>query len=231
MTSILQKFLTESPFLAIFVVAWVGAIASMGSCTLVRVPIVLGYVAGASDSRKRSFLLTLLFVLGSILSYMILGMLFGVIGNFAFRLVRISKYVLWILGALLFLTGLLISGLINLRVLSYHHHIRNRFKNASFVGAFLFGSIFALLEMPACPCCGALLIVIAGIVISKGSVAYSTVIFVSFALGQSIPLLAVGLSAGLVKYLTSKIARFEGHIRLVAGNVLMVLGIYFVIIA
>ena len=39
MTSILQRFLTESPFLAIFVVFWVGAIASLGSCTLVRMPI------------------------------------------------------------------------------------------------------------------------------------------------------------------------------------------------
>ena len=43
MTSILQRFLTESPFLAVFVVFWVGAIASLGSCTLVRMPIVLGY--------------------------------------------------------------------------------------------------------------------------------------------------------------------------------------------
>jgi hypothetical protein len=41
MISILQKFLTESPFWAVFVVFWVGAIASLGSCTLVRLPILL----------------------------------------------------------------------------------------------------------------------------------------------------------------------------------------------
>lgn len=232
MTSILQKFLTESPFWAVFVVFWVGAIASLGSCTLVRMPILLGYVAGASDSRKRSFLLTLLFVLGSILSYMILGMLFGIIGNFAFKLVRISKYVFWTLGILLFLTGLFISGLIRLKIFSSHHHIKRRFRNVGLLGAFLFGVVFTFLEMPACPCyCGALLLVIAGIVIPKGSIVYSTIIFLSFAIGQCLPLLAVGSSASLVKYLTPRIARFDGHIRLAAGNVLMLLGIYFLITA
>ena len=195
-------------------------------------PIVLGYVAGASDSRKRSFLLTLLFVLGSILSYMIVGMLFGIIGNFAFKLVRISKYVFWTLGIMLFLTGLFISGLVRLKRLSFHRHAKSRFKNMGFLGAFLFGVIFTFLEMPACPCyCGALLLVIAGVVIPKGSIFYSTIIFLSFVMGQCLPLLAVGSSASLVKYLSPKIARFDGYIRLVAGNVLMVLGIYFLITA
>jgi cytochrome c biogenesis protein CcdA len=232
MTSILQRFLTESPFFAIFVVFWVGAIASLGSCTLVRMPIVLGYVAGTSDSRRRSFLLTLFFVLGSILSYMILGTLFGVIGNFALRLVRISKYVFWTLGILLFVIGLFISGLVKLGVLSSHHHAKGRLKKVSFLGAFLLGTVFTFIEMPACPCyCGALLLVIAGIVIPKGSILYSTMIFLSFAIGQCVPLLAVGSSASLVKYLTPKIARFDSYIRLVAGNVLMVLGIYFLVTA
>jgi len=231
MTSILQRFLNESPFLAIFVVFWVGAIASMGSCTLVRMPVVLGYVAGTSDSRNKSFLLVLLFVLGSIFSYTVLGLLFGFIGNFATKLVQASKYIMWLLGVLMLLTGFFISGLIKLKRFFPHHHVKSKFKNASSFGAFLFGSIFALLEMPACPCCGAFIIVIAGIVIAKGSVFYSMIIFMSFAIGQSVPLLAIGSSTSLIKYITPKIARFEGHIRLVAGNILIILGIYFLTVA
>ena len=232
MTSILQKFLNESPFLAIFVVFWVGAIASLGSCTLLRMPALLGYVAGTSDSRRRSFFLSLFFVLGSILAYMVLGTLFGVVGNFAIRLVGVSKYIFWALGIMLFVTGLFISGLIRLKAFSEHHHIKSRFKSASSLGAFLFGMIFTFLEMPTGPCyCGALLLVIAGIVIQKGSIFYSMIIFLSFAIGQCAPLLAVGSSASLVKYLTPKITRFEGHVRLVAGNILMIIGIYFLVTA
>ncbi len=155
MTQILQQYLAESPVLAIFVVFWAGAVASLGSCTVIRMPIVLGYVAGASDSRNRSLFLSVLFILGCILSYTILGIFFGFIGNVAIRLVQISKYVFWVLGGLLFLVGLFISGLISLKFLSSHRHIKNRFK-ASFIGAFLFGIVFALLEMPSCPSCGSL---------------------------------------------------------------------------
>ena len=231
MASTLQRFLAESPFLAIFVAFWVGAIASLGSCTLIRLPIVLGYVAGTSDSRRRSIFLTVLFVLGCILSYTALGAFFGFIGNMAVRLVQISKYVFWGLGIILLFMGLLVSGLISLKNLSSHFHIRNRFKNASYMGAFIFGIIFALLEMPACPCCGAILLIIAGTVIAKGSPLYSMTIFMSFAIGQSIPILLIGSSTSLIKYLTPRISRFEGYVKLAAGNILMVLGIYFLVAA
>jgi len=230
MTQILQQYLAESPVLAIFIVFWAGAVASLASCTLIRMPIVLGYVAGTSDSRNRSLILTALFILGCILSYTILGAFFGFIGNVAVKLVRVSKYVFWALGGLLFLVGLFVSGLINPKFLSSHCHVENRFK-ASSIGAFLFGIVFALLEMPACPCCGALLLIIGTAVAAKGSILYSMIIFMVFAMGQGIPLLMVGSSASLVKYLSPKISRFEGYIRLAAGNVLLILGIYFLVVA
>jgi cytochrome c biogenesis protein CcdA len=61
-------------------------------------------------------------------------------------------------------------------------------------------------------------------------------IFVSFALGQSLPVLAVALSANLVKtdvimFLTMKIQRVEDHIDFIAGNMLITLGIYYLVIA
>ncbi len=57
MTSILQKFLTESPFPAVFVVFWVGAIASLGSCTLVRMPILLGCYKRLNDTDREADIL------------------------------------------------------------------------------------------------------------------------------------------------------------------------------
>jgi uncharacterized membrane protein len=58
----------------------------------------------------------------------------------------------------------------------------------------------------------------------------------SFALGQALPVLAVAVSASLLKtdiimLLESKIRRVEDHINFVAGNMLMTLGIYYLIIA
>ncbi|MCG2713520.1 MAG: hypothetical protein L6308_01570 [Candidatus Omnitrophica bacterium] len=57
MTNTLQTIITKSPILAIFIVFWAGFIASLSSCTIIRIPIVFGYVSGAShDTKRKSFL-------------------------------------------------------------------------------------------------------------------------------------------------------------------------------
>ncbi|MDO9464734.1 MAG: cytochrome c biogenesis protein CcdA [bacterium] len=231
MISTIQRTLTETPLLAIFIVFWAGAIASLGSCTLVRIPVFFGYVVGASNSKNKSILLTALFSLGLIVSYTLFGVFLGIISNLAGKLVEISRYIFMGLGVLLFLSGLFISGLITCFNLHSNRHINNRFKSTSFLGTFLFGITFAFLEMPACPCCSSVLFVIAGIVAIKGSFLYSVIIFFSFAVGQSFPILLIGSSMNLVKYLTSRLTRFEEYIRLIAGDILIVFSMYFFIIA
>ena len=77
---------------------------------------------------------------------------------------------------------------------------------------------------------------LASLVVTHDLAHYSILIFVSFALGQSFPVLAVALSASLTKFdiimfLESKIRRIEDHIDFVAGNVLMTLGIYYLVVA
>jgi len=232
----IQQALTETPIIAIFVVFWAGAFASLSSCTIVRIPVVLGYVSGAANSKGKSVFLTLLFVLGLVISYTMFGILLGLMGNLAYSLIQINKYIFWALGMVLFVLGLFVSRLINLKIFSTRFNLKDKFKSATLLGALLFGIVFALLEMPTCPCCGGLLLLIAGIVVAKNLSVYSVLIFISFALGQSFPILAIGLSTSLIKtdlvnYLKPKVHRLEGRVRLVAGNILMAMGIYFFVIA
>ena len=77
---------------------------------------------------------------------------------------------------------------------------------------------------------------LASLVVTHNLAQYSVLIFVSFALGQSLPVLAVALSASFVKtdvimFLATKIQRIEDHIDLIAGNVLITFGIYYLVIA
>jgi cytochrome c biogenesis protein CcdA len=232
----IQQALANKPIIAVFLVFWAGAFASLSSCTIVRVPVVLGYVSGATDSKGKSIFLTLLFVLGLTISYTIFGILLGLMGNLTYNLIQINKYIFWLLGIVLFVLGLFVSGLINLKIFNTRFNSIDRFKNATSLGALLFGIVFALIEMPTCPCCGGLLLLIAGIVVAKNLSVYAVLIFISFALGQSFPILAIGLSTSLIKtdlvnYLRLKIHQLESRVRLVAGNILMTLGIYFFVIA
>ena len=231
MFSFVEKALINTPIVAILVVFWAGALASMSSCTLVRIPVVSGYIAGASRSKKKAILLSLSFVIGLIVSYTILGVLLGFVTNFSGMLIKVSRHIYLLLGGLLIVSGLFLSGLVGGKEMGCKNIAPDKFKNAGYFGAFIFGTIFAFLEMPACPCCSSVLIIIASIVVLKGSFLYSLIIFISFAIGQSFPILLIGSSTGLIKYLTPKVEKSEAWIRLIAGNILIVLGICFMVIA
>jgi len=236
MVSSVQKLISEAPLLAIFVVFWAGALASISSCTIVRVPVALGFIAGAAESKKRAVIVTFLFVSGLVAAYTVFGAFLGMVGRLAFTIIQCNKYIFYLLGFLLFVFGLFIAGLLKIRHLPRMLRFRESFRHVTLLGAFVFGTFFALIEMPTCPCCGGILLMLATLVVTHNLASYAVLLFISFALGQSFPVLAVALSASLLKtdiimFLESKIRRVEDHINFVSGNMLMTLGIYYLIIA
>lgn len=233
MINSIQDIITTSPVLAVFVVFWAGVMASLSSCTLIRLPIVFGYVSGADHSKRKSVLLSVCLVFGMVVSYVLLGMALIFFKNLSLRLVHISQYAYTTLGVFLLGVGIFYAGLIKI---GRPHQVncpvpyRSR-QQGSYIGAFVFGAMFAFLEMPSCPCCASLLFVIAGVATLAASPAYSFFIFLSFVLGQSMPVLLVGSSSDLFKRLSSKVAKGEKYVQFGAGAVLMMMGLYFLIIA
>ena len=115
MMNTLQVIITKSPIIAIFIVFWAGFIASLSSCTIIRIPIVFGYVSGAShDTKRKSFLSSLCLTLGLITSYTFLGIALILLKNLAFSLVFISRYLYIFLGVVLFVFGIFYAGLIKI---------------------------------------------------------------------------------------------------------------------
>ena len=236
MVSSMQRLIAESPLLVMFVVFLAGALASLGSSTIVRVPVALGFIAGAAESKKRALVVTVLFVSGLVVAYTVFGVFLGMVGRLAFTIIQCNKYIFYLLGFLLFVFGLFIAGLLRIKHLPHMFRFRESFRHVTLLGAFVFGTLFALVEMPTCPCCGGILLMLATLVVTHNLAPYALLIFMSFALGQSFPVLAVSVSASLVKtdivtYLASKVRRIEEHVNFVAGNMLMTLGIYYLIIA
>jgi cytochrome c biogenesis protein CcdA len=221
---------------ALFLVFWIGAIASVSSCTLVRLPVVMGCVAGPGTSKKHGIFLTVLFSLGLVISFVVLGSITAFTGGVIHKVLAANKYIFWVLGIVLFGAGVWISGLMSLRSLpDQWQGIENRLRKRGAVGTFLLGIVFGLLETPACPCCGAGLLVLAGVVVAKDLSFFGLLLFASFALGQSVPVLAVGVLTGLVKSdlvrrVRTHVCSIEQRIQLITGNVLMVLGVYLIIV-
>jgi len=213
-------------------VAFAGAVASLSSCTIARLPVLLGLVSSTSGSRHRGFFLSIAFSFGLIISYTAIGILFGAIAGIASKLIAISHYLYLVLGFLMILGGLFFAGLISFGTGGIRAHCENAVKSVKTMpSAFIFGMLFAFLEMPACPCCGAVLLLIASLIAIKGSLAYSAVVFFSFALGQSLPILMIGFSSSLLKDLLPKTQHLEGLISFGVGNILIVSGIFLVTLA
>ena len=236
MISNIQKLISDTPLLIVSVVFVTGVLTSLSSSTIVRVPVALGFIAGATESKKKALFVTFLFVFGLVAAYTLLGMFLGTVGRVAFTIVQCNKYIFYLLGFLLFVFGLFIAGLLKIKRLPSIFQFRESFKHVTFFGAFLFGTFFALIEMPTCPTSAGLLLMLASLVVTHNLAQYSVAIFVSFAIGQSLPVLVVALSANLVKtdvimFLSFKIQRVEDHINLIAGNMLIMFGIYYLVIA
>jgi cytochrome c biogenesis protein CcdA len=234
--STIERLFNGSPPV-LFLVFWIGAAASLSSCAVVRLPVVVGYIAGSAHSKGRALLQTALFTLGFVVVYVLLGLITAFTGGAIHSIIQFNKYVYWFLGAVLFVTGLLVSGLVGARFLPKGcQRVTSGLNTATFAGAFVFGGFVGLLVMPACPGCGAGLLVLAGVVVAKHmSWSYSAAVFASFALGQSFPVLAAGVLTSLfkpdlIRRLRTRMCSIEQRVQLVAGNVLMVLGIYFIIV-
>ena len=213
-------------------VAFAGAVASISSCTIARLSVLLGLVSSKSEEKHKGFYLSIAFSCGLIVSYTVIGMLLGAIAHAASSLVAVSRYLYLVLGMLMVLGGLFFAGLVPVLSGGLNAKCEKAVKGVKTLpSAFIFGMFFAFLEMPACPCCGAVLLLIASLIAIKGSLLYSTAVFFSFALGQSLPILVIGFSTSILKNLVPKTQNLEKGISFCVGNLLIVTGIFLVTLA
>ena len=213
-------------------IVFVGILASLSSCTILRLPVILGYVTVAGESRRRMVLLSLSFACGLVTVYTLMGFSLGFISNLTGKLLRVSHYLYFTLGSILLILGIIFAGLIPTKRGWFCDRCEAAIKHATTNhSAFILGVLFAFLETPACPACGAALLIIGSLVVMKESWLYSGLVFISFAIGQSIPVLVLGLSTSIFKYLTSKATRIDNAITFMTGNIFVVLGLSLIMLA
>ncbi|MBF0504526.1 MAG: sulfite exporter TauE/SafE family protein [Candidatus Omnitrophica bacterium] len=233
MANHIQNILLKGSLLEVLIaVCFAGAVASLSSCTIVRLPVLLGLVSTTGQSKHRGFLLSIAFSCGLIISYTLIGMIFGAIAHIASRLISISMYLYLFLGFVMLLGGLFFAGLIPFLTGELNRQCEKAVRKVKTLpSALIFGMLFAFLEMPACPCCGAVLLLIASLIAIKGSLFYSGTVFFSFALGQSFPILVMGFSTSVLKHVLPKTQHLEGMISFLVGNIIIVSGVFLIMLS
>lgn len=175
-----------------------GLLLAFTPCVLPMVPILSSLIAGQSEqvTRSKGFTLALAYSLGMAIVYAAFGAAAGLAGEGLAAALQNP----WVLGGFaLLLSAMAMSmfGLYELQMPSFIQtrasEISNRFKGGSHLGVFFMGGISALVVGPcvAAPLAGALVYISQTRDVALGGAA-----LFAMAMGMSVPLLLVGLSAG-----------------------------------
>ena len=195
----IAKTLASGSLLHTMGVFWLaGLLLAFTPCVLPMVPILSSLIAGQRGpvSRSKGFVLALAYALGMALVYAGFGVAAGLAGEGLAAALQNP----WVLGGFaLMLSTMALSmfGVYELQmpsaIQSHATDWSNRFKGGSLVGVFLMGGVSALVVGPcvAAPLAGALVYISQTRDVVLGGLA-----LFAMALGMSVPLLLVGVSAG-----------------------------------
>jgi thioredoxin:protein disulfide reductase len=204
-----------------------GLLLSFTPCVLPMVPILSSLIAGQSGpvSRSKGFALSLAYAIGMALVYASFGVAAGLAGEGLAAALQNP----WVLGAFALLLSTLALSMFGIYELQMPSFIQsratewsNRFQGGSYIGVFLMGGVSALVCGPcvAAPLAGALVYISQ----TRDVVLGGSALF-AMAMGMSVPLLLVGLSAGS---LLPKAGMWMENVKKVFGMMLLGVAIWMV---
>ena len=224
----------------VYGIAFVGGIlAGFGPCVLPMLPAIFGWITGTSASEiaksnaeapkqraawMRPTLMMAAFVFGMSMVFTGVGVGAVLLG----RAIFVGAWANYLVAVICIVLGLQMLGLINIRFDALNRFLpQTRPQNRSIGGAMLFGAVFGLV---ASPCTTPILLAIAAIAASSGSVAQGGAMLFLFGLGKGVPLILVGvLSASIVRM--GKFSNFAEYTTKISGAMLLFAGAYLVWIA
>ena len=211
--------------LAFFGAFGAGSITALAPCSLVSIPLLVGASVALNkdlQGRKKvvyTYAFALLFALGVMISFSILGFIVAKFGGF-FSIAPLWAYVLAaIFSILIGLYALGVLGEVN-KSSVMSHLIQYRL-----VGGFVIGVVFGLVSTP---CASAPLVAIISVAANSGYI-YAYGLILTFALGHSLLLLIAGVSVGFTESITSNLAlaKISNVINKTFALMLIGMGVYF----
>jgi len=195
-----------------------GGLTAMNPCVLVMVPLLIGFIGGMDENMTaaKSFLLTLVFILGFSVE---LAVLFTV-GLAAAPFLQ-SQYMVYVVAAICVVLGLHFMDLVHIPLPISQDRLP---KHTGFVGAALFGFMFGLISLP---CTGPALLLIVSVIPLKGAL-FGGVMMLFYGIGHCLLILAVGTSAGAARHILGSTRMHSANLVLkkAAGALLAGVGLY-----
>jgi len=197
-----------------------GVVATASPCILASIPLVIGFVGGYAEGRKKqAFFYSVTFVVGLALVMSILGAMAALMGT---MFGQVGTYWYFVVAVILMVMGLQLSGMINLKMGGASQKFLP--KRTGLIGALILGALFGLVLSP---CASPVLAVILTLAAVKGEVAYGSTLLFAYALGQGTLIILAGTFTGVIEsFLQSRGAKASVVMQQVAGFLIFFVGAY-----
>lgn len=218
----LSTYLEGTPALAFAAVFLGGLFASLTPCVYPMIPITASYVGGSNlgGSKKRGFVLSVIYVSGIALTYSGLGVFAATSGRF-FGEINSNPYTFIIVGNIILLLGLAMLDVISIPVFSPKASAGSK----NIAGVFVVGITSGFI---AGPCTAPVLGVLLAFVASTGDIVFGGSLLFVFAFGMGAILIVVGTFSGILAALP-KSGTWMIKVKKTMGFIMIVLAEYFFI--
>jgi len=209
---------------------WLGILTSISPCPLASNVAAISFISKKITHPVLVFISGLAYTLGRMVSYAVLG---WIIISSLLSVPQVAqflgKYIGKALGPLLIFTGLILLGVITLRLpkLSLSQKQHNKLAESGAPGAFSLGFIFAL---AFCPISAALYF---GSLIPLAMNSKSGIVLpFIYGIGTGLPVLvfAVAIAVGVtsLSHWFDKIRKLEYYTRRITGGIFIIVGLYYI---
>ena len=226
MDNLVQIFSTNSTGLGVWALMFAaslacGVIASISPCSLVMLPLIVGYVGGYSkETPLRTFVQLCFFIFGTAIVFSIIGIICAVTGSvFASTM---GGYFTLIMASLLLVMGLKLTDILDFDMPVIIKAMPSNSTNSLFLYPVLLGIAFAL---AGTPCSTPILAGIMAFAAMGKNLWAAVIMLFLFALGQGLILIVAGLFTSGVKNL-KKFAGFSEILLKVSGVLLILVALY-----
>lgn len=221
-----EQFLRGSVILAFLAVYAAGVLVSFTPCVYPVAPIIVAYIGGRGENtRLKSFLLSVFYVLGMAVTYTALGAVSALTGKL-FGQIQTNPWTYLIVANICILLGLSM-----LDVFSLHFRLpfsaREPSGRKGFAGSFLVGATSGLI---LAPCTAPVLGVLLTYVAARQNVIYGMGLFFVFSLGMGTLLIVLGTLSGVLGSLPRSGA-WMVWIKRAFGIIMIGMGEYFLVTA
>lgn len=218
---------SEMPLLAAFAL---GLLTAIAPCPLATNITATAYIAKSIESQRKTLLSGVLYTFGRVLTYTLIG---GII-YFGASKFEVSKLLQGngekFIGFIMVFIGLIMLNVIKLNfggASSFKENLTEKFKDKGLLGSFILGAVFAL---AFCPYSGALFFVMLIPMMLTASAGLGLPIV--FAIGTGLPVIlfsfVIAFSIHKIGIYFKAISKFENVMRIVAGVVFIVTGLYYI---